>query len=130
MFLSITEATFDTAAYISLALGDSTQEITAAQAKRLPGVTEGEEITLYCELFADDLSGGRGGSLAIDFYTDAGAQVGTTQAVELAESDTWEQKKMEMTVPEDATRMNISLVAEVAAGETVQVWVAKLRVVR
>lgn len=130
MYISINEATFTTDAYVSLFLGIGTKSVTAAQAKRLLGVTAGETITLYCEMFADLLTGSRLGKLEVDFYQEDGTHVGSTEYVEVSEAEVWEQKKKEITVPATATRCNFYFRAGCGAGETVQVWLAKLRITR
>lgn len=130
VYISINEATFSTDAYLSLFLGIGTKSVTAAQAKRLLGVTAGETITLYCEMFIDSLSGSRLGRMEIDFYQEDGTHVGSTQYVEVTEADVWEQKKKEITVPATATRCNFYLRAGCGAGETMQVWLAKLKLTR
>lgn len=129
-YISINTATFTTDAYLSLFLGVGTKSVTAAQAKQLLGVTAGETVTLYCEMFADDLSGSRLGRMEVDFYQEDGTHVGSTEYVEVAEAAGWEQKKKEIVVPATATRLNFYLRAGCGAGETVQVWLAKLKVTR
>lgn len=130
MYISINEATFTTDAYVSLFLGIGTKAVTAAQAKRLLGVTAGETITAYCELFIDAMDGSQLGRLEVDFYQEDGTHVGSTQYVEVTEANVWEQKKKEITVPATATRCNFYLRAGCGAEETVQVWIAKLKITR
>lgn len=130
VYISVNESTFTTDGYLSLFLGVGTKSVTAAQAKQLLGVTAGETITLYCEMFADLLTGSRLGKLEVDFYQEDGTHVGSTEYVEVEEAGEWEQKKKEITVPATATRCNFYLRAGCAAGETVQVWLAKLKITR
>lgn len=130
MYISINEATFTTDAYVSLFLGIGTKSVTSAQAKRLLGVTAGEEITLYCEMFIDSLDGSRLGRVEVDFYQEDGTHVGSTEYVDMSAANVWEQKKKAITVPATATRCNFYLRAGCAAGETVQVWLAKLKLTR
>lgn len=130
MYVSINSATFTTDAYVSLFLGIGTKSVTSAQAKRLLGVTAGEEITLYCEMFIDSLDGSRLGRVEVDFYQEDGTHVGSTQYVEMSAANVWEQKKKAITVPATATRCNFYLRAGCEAGETVKVWLAKLRITR
>lgn len=129
-YLHITEATFDTDAYLSLALGISTKVISAAQAKILPGVTAGETIRVYCEMYCDSLNANREGSLQLEFYDEDAVKKGDTIEIAVTEADFWDQKKQDVTVPTDATRVNILLQAGCGMGETVQVWCAHLRMAR
>lgn len=130
VYISITEATFTTDVYLSLFLQNATKSVTAAQAKRLLGVTAGETITLYCELFIDSIDGDRLGKLEIDFYQEDGTHVGSTEYAEVTAANTWGQKKEEITVPATATRCNFYFRAGCGAGETVKVWLAKLKITR
>lgn len=129
-YIHITEATFDTDAYLSLALGVSSKTITAAQAKTLPGVTAGETITVFCELYADSLTDNREGSLQIEFYDESAVKKGDTIELPITEADFWEQKKKIITVPADATRLNVYVHASCGMGETIQVWCAHLKITR
>lgn len=130
LYISITDADLVVDAYTSLFLGTNSKTVTAAQAKRLLGVTAGETITLYCELFADSVDGSRLGRLEVDFYQEDGTHVGSTEYVEVDEADVWEQKKKEITVPATATRLNFYFRAGCGIGETLQVWFAKLKITR
>ena len=130
LYISITDADRIVDVYASLFLGTSSKTVTAAQAKRLLGVTAAETITLYCELFADSVAGSRLGKLEVDFYQEDGTHVGSTEYVEVDDAAAWEQKKKEITVPALATRCNFYLRAGCGIGETVQVWVAKLKITR
>lgn len=130
MYVSITVAGLSVDAYASPALGLDTKTVTAAQCKKLFGVTAGETVTLYCELFADSVDGSRLGKLEIDFYQEDGTHVGSTEYVEVDEAGAWEQKTKAIVVPALATRLNFFLRAGCGAGETVQVWLAKLKITR
>lgn len=129
-YVHITEATFDTEAYLSLALGIATKDITAAQAKTLPGVTAGETLTVYGEIFCDSLNGNREASIQLEFYNESGTRIGSTTDIPVTEADSWEQKKETVTVPATATRANVYLKAGCSMGETVQAWIAHLRIAR
>ncbi len=130
-FLKITLATFaETSAYLSLALQGGSKAVTPTQARALPGVTGEDVLTVYCELFSDNLSAGREAGLEIDFYNENGTHIGSTVSVPLVEEDIWEQKVKRIDVPSAATRMNFYVKAKCDAGETVNVWISQLKIVR
>lgn len=130
IYISITDADFNTDCYVSLFIGSGNKSVSSVQAKQLLGVTAGETIKIYCELFASSLDGSRLGKFEIDFYQEDGTHVGSTEYLEVEEAGIWEQKAKEITVPATATRLNFYLRAGCAGGETVQVWLAKLKITR
>lgn len=131
MYVTLTTVTFgDTKAYVSLALQQGTRDVTAAQAKRLPGVNAAENITVYCELFADSLEGGRNAALEIMFFDESGNAQGEVQTIPVTEALSWQQKKAVITVPANATRVNAYLRCGCTTDETVKAWCAHLRIAR
>lgn len=129
-YASITAATGSCETYVSLQLGSGTKNITGAQAKKLPGVTAGETITIYGEIFIDSLNGNREASLQLEFYNESGTRIGSTTDIPVLEAGIWEQKKETVTVPATATRANFYLKTACGVGETVQSWIAHIRIAR
>lgn len=129
-YIHITEATFDTDAYLSLALGGGSKAVSAAQAKTLPGVTAGEAITVYAELYALSLDAGQSGGMEIEFFDEDGEQQGDTTTLAISTAGEWEQKRQRITVPEGATRMNMYVHAGCGAEQTAQTWIAHLKIAR
>lgn len=130
MYVHITESTFDTDAYISFALGTYSKTVTAAQAKTLQGVNVAEVITVYCEMYADDLSGSREASLQIEFFNESGDKQGDTTELSLSTAAEWDNFAQAIVVPTGATRVNFYLHAGCGTDETVQVWCANMKITR
>ncbi len=130
MYAQLTLATFPVHAYISFILGFSSVAVTAAQAKTLLGVTAGERINLYGELFADSLDGARNGSLQVRFFNESGVQQGDMEEVEIETAEVWNQLSKGITVPSGATRVNFYLHAYCELDETVKIWAANVKITR
>lgn len=130
MRLELLEATFTTQVYVSLALGAGSKVITAAEAKTLPGVVAGEAVTFYGELWASSLAAGRAVRYDLDFYDDTGTQQGSTYSVSASTSGEWQQVTREITVPANATRVNITMAIQAEAGQTLRGWFANMKLVR
>lgn len=129
-YIHITESTFTTDAYLSFAINTYSKTVTAAQAKTLQGVTAGETVTIYCEMYADDLDGSRSAGLQIEFFNEIGEKQGETTEIEITTAAEWENFAQAIVVPTGATRVNLYVHAGCGAGETVQVWIAHLKIVR
>ena len=129
-YVHITDALFTVDGYFSLALGFSSLSMSAAQAKKLPGVTAGEVIYLYGEMYADDLSDDREASLQVRFFDESGVMQGAMQEVEITEAGEWQAIAQAMYVPTGATRVNFYLHAGCGEGETIQAWLAHVKITR
>lgn len=129
-FIHITDATFPVDAYVSLALGVSSLAVSAADAKRLPGVTAGEVIRLYGEMFVDDLSGDREASLQLRFFNESGVMQGDMVEVTVDTADEWAAIAQAYLVPTGATRVNFYLHCGCDGDETMQAWLAHVKITR
>lgn len=129
-FVHLTEATFPADVYLSLAVGFSSLSMSSAQAKTLPGVTAGEVIRLYGEMFVDSLSGEREASLQVRFFNESGVLQGEVGEVTVTEADEWQAIAQAFEVPTGATRANFYLHAGCDNGETIQAWLAHLKITR
>lgn len=129
-YIHLTEATFETNAYMSFALGTGAKTVTAAQAKTLPGVTASGFIRVFAELYADSISGSRNAALEVEFFNESGTKQGDTTAIEVDAAGEWQGKAQRIAVPSGATRVNVYLRAGCDSGETVQVWIANLKIVQ
>lgn len=128
--VAITAASASGAVLTALQLGAGASTITGAQAKKLPGVTAGETVTFYGELFAASLAGSRVVRYEVTFYDDTGTQQGSTQNLSADEGGVWEQVTAEITVPASATRVCITARSAVGSGETNDAWFTFPRLVR
>ncbi len=128
-YLKVTSATFETDVYLSLAIGNETKVITAAQAKTLPGVTAGESIIVYGEIFADDLSNDSEASIEITFFDETATVIGTTTQILCTEEGEWIPLKKRITVPASATRVNVYLHAH-CVSQPLSAWMASLKIKR
>ena len=128
-FVHLTDALYDTEVLLSLALGFDSKTITAAQAKTLPGVTEETALRIFCELFTDSLEDGRTTAVEVAFFDESGTEVGDTTAVEVTTAEVWQAVSKRVEVPTGATRINFYLRAFCEAGDTVQAWIANLKIV-
>ncbi len=129
-YIHITESELGAHAYMALALGTYTKNVTAAQAKKLQGVTAGERVNIYAELFIDSLSGDKEGSLQIEFFNESGTKQGETTELSISEADEWEQFAQGIIVPTGATRVNFYVHCGCGVGETVQIWIANIKITR
>lgn len=129
-YVSITRSEIPISVYLSLFIGNGHKSITSEEVKKLPHVAEGETITALCEIYASSLEGSRVARLEMDFYDEDGGSVGTTEYIAADESEEWQPKKKEVTVPSGATRCNFYLRGGCDNGETITVWLANLRIHR
>jgi len=132
-FIKLLNVDFDdTEAYMSFALSIDSLTISAAQAKKLTGVNEGESLSVFCELFSDDLADNRHGGVDVRFFDETGALVGDPSTLLISDGDEgeWRQLSRRVIVPDGATRMNVYLHAGCDAAQTVSVWVAHLKITR
>lgn len=130
LFNQITTSSFTTTIYSGLQIAAGSKTITAAEAKKLPGVTAAEEITVYFEQMVNNLEDNRAAEVHIDFYDDSATQRGSTQTFALSEANDWKQTKQVLTVPASATRVNVVLKTECGAGETIKHWLANVKIKR
>ena len=126
--VKISAATGASTVFVSHALGNGVKTITGAKALTLPGVTAGTTITLYCEAFVDVLGGTRAAALEIDFYTDAGAAVGSTISIPVATAAAWQQIKKLVVVPATATRVNVTQKVSCGNGENLQLSISGYKI--
>lgn len=130
MYLDITLSTFNTYGWIAVQSDANAKTITSAMAKKLAGVVAGEEITFYAEMRANNLAGSRAAFVEIRFFDESGTQQGVTTTVSVSASGVWERKKERITVPANATRVNMYFQAQCGAGETVKTWLANVKITR
>lgn len=128
VFVHLTESTFPADVYLSLAVGFSSLAMSAAQAKTLPGVTAGATIRLYGEMFVDDLSGEREASLQLRFFNESGVMQGDMEEVTVTDAEEWQSIAQAFIVPVGATRVNFYLHAGCDDGETIQAWLAHVKI--
>lgn len=129
LYVKITAATGAASAFASLGLNAGSQTLSAAIAKKLPGVTAGNTVTAYAELYSSSISDGRVATIEIEFFSDDGTKRGSTTTITATEAAIWQQKKSVITVPALATRVNMTLKASCANGETLDVWLANPKIV-
>ena len=127
---TISNATRATDFFASYVQTDDQKAVSAGNVKACPGVTAGETITIWSEVYASSVSGNRAVAVELRFYNDSAVQKGSTQIVTVPTAGAWHPIETSFTVPTDATRVNVTMALHAGAGETISAWFSGLRLIQ